>query len=44
MRELEAVRHEAVLLQDQMKGVKHDVQKVVDHKPPISSFDNVFKS
>ena len=27
-RELEAVRQEALLLQDQMKTIKHDIQKV----------------
>ena len=29
MRELDAVKQEAALLQDQMKSVKQDIQKVV---------------
>jgi len=31
MRELEAVRQEAQLLQEQMKMVKHDIQKVISN-------------
>jgi len=34
MRELEAVKQEALMLQDQMKTIKYDIQKVV-HVPEL---------
>lgn len=34
MREIEAVRQEAALLQDQMRLVKQDIQKVNTYPPP----------
>ena len=42
MRELEAVRQEAVLLQDQMKGIKQDVEKVnIDCVIKVEAYNRV---